>query len=469
MGEKTLTLPADIRESRIHGHTVRRYDHPLGFSVAELVMPDQEVNAAIGAMLSRDPGALEDRLKRMNPSMKENILGRYFRNYGHSSIGEMGHLFLTVENISMVGAMYTVMFGRFSGQEASTRYSDFRGTDYFLPTVLRDNETAHATVREWFGLYGEVYSILMDEYLRQGIPERESKPRALDVAGAFLPVAARTGVVLTSDIRNLIEHAWDMQSYRRHEEMNGIGGHLLAVINRICPNSVKTRTRTEFEHLEDARYAVLHESSLMRSVETDRSMKPSVSLDLFRTEEFRMVADRVIRSRLPTDMLGSYGVIGARADISFRSLRDLLRHRPFSKKFLPPWSGHEFTVWYLAALPEQYRKNIAARVTTLLETVQRDFSWRGYCTPCLEYGTPLQGETALYLLPMGFRVRCEMVGTVDKWLHLLRLRTGNTVHPEVRAIVQQWTRGIAAAFSVRPGRLGDMSGSSDYEKRSEYA
>lgn len=82
----------------------------------------------------------------------------------------------------------------------------------------------------------------------------------------------------------------------------------------------------------------------------------------------------------------------------------------------------------------------------------------------------LQGSSsrdALYFLPMGVEVFFEMNGTLDKWLYLLRLRSGVRVHPEVRNIVHTWIHQFAGTLGVSVDRLGDMSDAADYGKRSE--
>ena len=307
--------------------------------------------------------------------------------------------------------------------------------------------------------------MLLEEYHRHGIPEHEAEPMAFDISGAFLPIAARTSVVLTCDIRNLIEQAWNLQSYRRYEELEAIGTHLLAVINAICPNSVKMRTPEELMDLEQARCAVTH-PGIMKTQEK-KSVKPSVSFRNFDLKIFRekRILDPVLKSRLEVKSLGQYGVIGARAEVSFRSLRDLYRHRPFAKSFIPVlhMDGNVFAGWYLKQIPHKYRKSVTERAKSLLVYGGSSaFTRRGY----LRHESSLPPQNQLYLLPMGVAVRCEFTSSAEKWLYLLRLRSGSTVHPEVRTVVQKWMKEFARKLKVEPECLGDMSPNPDYTKRS---
>ena len=68
-----------------------------GIEIKALYIPklDPETQAALGATLSRDPGSIESRLKRILgcPETKERIMEVYFKRYGHNSIGDMGSLY----------------------------------------------------------------------------------------------------------------------------------------------------------------------------------------------------------------------------------------------------------------------------------------------------------------------------------------------------------------------------------------
>lgn len=172
---------AVVREEVI----VQEYPHPL-FSISAIKMsPNPEVCAALGAQQSRSPASLVSRAGNLTEPALKRIIGKYFKKYGHNSVGEMGTLFLSIEGISMIAALRVIDTPLFRGQEASTRYMSFKDPSYSFPELLRSNREAHEVVRENSALYNEVFGILFNEYIQEGMEEKDARPRAFDVAGAF--------------------------------------------------------------------------------------------------------------------------------------------------------------------------------------------------------------------------------------------------------------------------------------------
>ena len=446
-----------VESKVVNGITVRTYPHPLEFSVSSVdSSPSAEVAATIGASQSRDPRPLIKLIEDLTPEKKERIVGTCFKEYGHSSIGEMGNLFLTIEGISMLDALHAICFQKFSGQEASTRYIDFSAQQYMLPPELHTDKTANHIVAQWFEIYQEVLDILLKQFADSGMSKRKAKPKALDIASAFLPVATKTGVVLYGNIRNLIEHCWEMQSHSDAPITGSIGDHVLQVIEDNCPNSVKQRSPEELAARNELRN-VAHRS-IPWMVYPLLSRGSVVSFKYFDDGGFTSsVLNNALASRLPDESLGRYGVIRAQTIVSFRSLRDLLRHRPFAKAWhsIMESKGYQnirFCPWYLEQLPEQCRSVVTERANHLISSALEEVS--------------ATSQDRMYLFPMGMQVFLEMTGSIDKWLYLLRLRSGLKVHPEVRQIMHRWIEKFAEYFDLPPDTFGNMTPDSDYLLRS---
>ena len=453
-----MSLKHSVYESMI-GTSVCEYPHESGFTIAALdndtVSP--ELQAALGATLSRDPAPLKLRANEITPEKTERIIGRYFREYGHSSVGEMGNLFFSIEGISMVDAVRTICFPRFFGQEASTRYIDFSQSQYVLPSDLREKKGAHRIMGGWFDLYQEVLDILMKHFTSVGnMSKKTAKPKAFDIAGGFLPIAAKTSVVVCGNIRNLIEHCWEMQSHIDSPLTQEIGNHLLEVIDDRCPNSVKHRDHEEIVNRNNLRN-VLHNDTRWHLSQL-RSAGPIGFFQYFDTDSFCAVAKNVFDSRLPDNLLGRYGTIRAQTEISFRSLRDVLRHRPFAKTWrlgnINTPSDKLFSQWYVDQIPEDSRDAVKMRVNDLISDA---------------YNLEEEYHNQIYLLPMGSISLLEMAGNIDKWLYFLRLRSGITVHPELREVVHCWIQRFATQFAIPPDHFGNMLPNPDYSLRAKDA
>ncbi len=478
-----ITLPTRPSIHRIRRETVRVYKHLADFSITAKVSGNAERDAAIGAAQSRNPATLLERMLELTLQAVKRIIGRYFRNYGHSSVGEMGNLYLSFEGISMIGALRTINFPLFRGQEASTRYLDFSEPRYRLPQSLSVNQhlltTVEHAVHEWFGLYRDVLDICRNAFRKDGMPESEIEPRAFDIAGAFLPVAAKTSVVMTCDIRNAIEQAWRLQSHLDEEETRCIGEHMLAIIDNLCPNSVKERTEQDLADLhyvrtmlwvlsrEDSDVSAARQHNLCFAASTadaedndgqlsDNEGGVAARMDYGNFNSQALFKDVIMNPgrdvvlRRPDSILGRYGSITGTGELSFRSMRDMWRHRPYAKEFhLLPYT---FADWYIRQLPIEHRSRIEERIDAIYSTLK-------------PVGIQLRKDL-LYAMPMGIMSRFEMTGPLDKWLYLLRLRSGVKVHPEVRGIVHSWIRDLAEHLSCSEDLFGDMTPSADYRKRS---
>ena len=444
------------------------YQHSLGFMISTIVgSPHPEFLAALGASLSRNPASLSERICDFTPEKTARIIGDFFRRYGHSSIGEMGNLFFSVEGISMVDAIHTICFPLFFGQESSTRYIDFSSQGYVLPPDLCDSTDAHRIVREWFALYQDVLSILMQHFTAAGMSEKVARPRAFDIAGGFLPIATKTSVVVCGNMRNLIEHCWEMQSYFSSPLTQKIGDHLLQVIDTICPHAVVCRSDDELVKRDTLR-TVLRDNVAWYFNHLLSASRSVVSFRHFDVVGFDAISEDVFASRLPDQLLGRFGAIQMQTAVSFRSLREILRHRPFSKTwcmlthsvFRQRFDSSDafldalFCPWYFEQLPEDCRDSVRERTHRLVADV-------------LELEAT--HHTEMYLLPMGVRVFLEMTGGIDKWLYFLRLRSGLKVHPEVREIVCSLIERFSTHLSIPDEKFGDMSPHPDYVLRSEDA
>jgi hypothetical protein len=102
----------------------------------------------------------------------------------------MGYLIFSVEGLSMKGAFYLLENQLFNGQEASTRYLDFSKMG-ILPVSKEVDKLSEESMK----IYRDLKEKLKKHFMENdGMLEKEAEPRAFDIAGAFLPISARTNV-----------------------------------------------------------------------------------------------------------------------------------------------------------------------------------------------------------------------------------------------------------------------------------
>ena len=193
-----------------------------------------ETQATIGATLSRDPGSIESRLEKIfgNKKISQRVLDVYFKKYGHNSIGDMGTVMFSIERLSMLGAFNLVEHTLFNGQEASTRYLNF-GEMGFLPI----NSEIDKYSEEAFEKYRYILDFLKNKFIQEGMEEKVAEPKAFDIAGAFLPISARTNVYWYGSIRSTIEKIRELRS--GNDEDREVGFAMFEVFQKVCPNSMR--------------------------------------------------------------------------------------------------------------------------------------------------------------------------------------------------------------------------------------
>ena len=442
------------------------------FTINVLGDSDPELFAAIGASVSRNPASLKERTESLTEATKERILGRYFRDYGHNSVGEMGQIFLSVEGVSMPTAWKTISFRRFAGQEASTRYIDFSDQEYVLPPRMRKHKCFTHAVDSLFSAYRRVLNLCMEHFTESaggGLSEAEARPKAFDIAGGFLPGAAKTNVVITSDIRNLIEQGQALRAYQEDQELREVGDALLRTVDALCPNSVPESA------FDDEQQSIWRSGSALLSERlTHAENVCAVDMECFkmRTLSFSNMTKAFRQAHRLSEELDHFGVIQTRAPISFRSLRDVYRHRMFAKtaKIVRPVA---LAPWLCGSKENQCFeavgafKSDTARDLFLQEVEKVNELMRGVEAEIKKQG--LSEFSMLYALPMGVRMQVELTGGIGQWLYFLKLRSGKKVHPEVRTITHCFAEEIGLALKIPFEYLVETAVDTDYRRRSRDA
>ena len=366
-------------------------------------------NGSLNATLSRDPGSIESRLEKVfgNEKIAQRVLDIYFKKYGHNSIGDMGTVMFSVEGLSMMGAVRLVEHRLFNGQEASTRYLDF-GKMGYLPINPEIDEYS----KKAFEKYRYILDFLKNKFIQEGVEEKVAEPKAFDIAGAFLPISARTNVYWYGSIRSTIEKIRELRS--GNDEEKEIGLAMSEVFQKVCPNSMRD---TGEDYL-----------SVTKKLSKDIKSKIEIgyNFNAFDKNNFISSENDNLRNLLSIDSdlnelpneLGCFGNITVGFNFDFRSSRDIHRHRAFNSNTflsLKPQGVEEF---YIQKLPEEMRDEILnyfEKSIKELKDIQEGF----------------------YGMPMAVKFPYFMTGDLRAWLYFLKLRSGSTVHPTVVKLVRE--------------------------------
>jgi thymidylate synthase ThyX len=429
-----------IKEKTIGPVTLAEINTANGIEVQGVWVPEfpPELQAALGATLSRDHGSTDKRLENIfsNKEVERRIMDVYFKKYGHNSIGDMGFMIVSFNGLTMKGGFHTLEHRLFNGQEASTRYIDFENMGFMPISPEVDIQS-----KKLFSVYSSLKDDLIEYYINEGMNKTEAEPKAFDIAAAFLPLSARTNVFWVGSIRTYINQSRELKAMGG--ECSEIGEAMEAMVSHICPNSVRV--------LEDDRY--IQDSLVQRDIIMDlmsRKIRVNTSgldfsnFNLFYFAEYRKNLGNVI---IPTDALSLFGNINAAFDIDFRSGRDTHRQRAFSMNTACSFVPNGIEDFYFNEIPKELLSSVKPIIQEiLLESTDLD--------------------NGVYGMPMATKFPWIKSGNLPAWLYYLKLRSGPKVHPTLIPLVQGFGKEFEKILNLKDlYQRGDV----DYGKRSDDA
>jgi thymidylate synthase ThyX len=395
-----------------------------------------ELLAATGARYSRNNEGLETILSKIDWQNTDKSVDTIFRmvDYGHASIADMAPVAMFIDGVTIYLATY--LWGiapTASGQESSTRYIEYKSSSipHAAELGVKPARQLEIHTTRCFSLYQTALDLWRRAAKRDpknmGIPEevladtsekgqkkldRMIRNYAFDRARVFLPVCAKTNVMMIASARAWVEIISHLLSHPLPEAQS-LGRLLREQLDLVTPRL--TRHACFKQDVHDV---------IIQSLRATQKTKPydkpddGAWINLFnvklpRIDEYcRMRTNRYSPFGQPVRMLPVH--FGWR-QIGFAEMRDLNRHRTGNKScdyyphgfHLPidqsPHAQHAQELVKLAKYAEIARK----KATTLLH----------------------RGDwTYVYFLMLGHTVGFSHVTTLDKFIYEAELRTGVGAH-----------------------------------------
>ena len=399
---------------------------------------DPETVAMLQALYSRSADSVERHVEQVRTRGSAKFMASYYVGYGHASIGDCGTTTLFLEGISILAAKAIQDTALFSGQETSTRYIDF--TDQPLVDPIGTAES-QAYLRRWIDYYEElipqVQAALRDRFPRSAdVAERTwgkaIEARAFDIMRGFLPAGATTQTSWTTSLRHAHEHLARL-SHHPLEEVRSLAAQSRDLLRERYPSS--------FGHMT----ASADEAFLAAAAQADAYLDPATVPQIPEGFEYRtdidndeleriagdLIAERPKRAALPR-FLAELGTYRCTFPIDFGSFRDLQRHRNGICRMPLLTDDLGFHSWYIDQLPAEVREGARDFVDRQLAEFRR-----------LRTAHRLDRATAQYLLPIGMTILCRLTYDLPQMVYVAELRSGQTVHPTLRAIAQQMAGALA--------------------------
>ncbi len=177
-------------------------------------MPPEKSAYAL-ARYSRSPDSIEESLKWVHGHSSEKFWEQFYFAYGHGSIADLGHVTISLENISELAAIRVEDEPLWDGQAKSSRYQNFAVSGCYMPSNIGGTETEalyRGILGSLFNLYRAFHDPLQQflreqapkpDAMKQGDYDRTIAARTFDVTRYLLPLAAKTNVGQVVSIRTL--------------------------------------------------------------------------------------------------------------------------------------------------------------------------------------------------------------------------------------------------------------------------
>jgi len=403
-----------------------------------------ELLAASGARYSRNNEGLEAILSKIDPNNLDKSVDGIFRmiDYGHQSIADMAPVAMFIDDLSIFLAYLIWSWcPTAGGQESSTRYIKLDRSGLVDPSLFGLPEEEHDG---WYNFMGECFdaygsALEMWEQVGTENPEltlipnsllndasekaqkkvaRMKRNYAFDRARYFLPVAAKTNMMLIMSSRGWVQLCQNLLSHWL-PEANLLGAKIRDELELSAPRMVKHAGRNDsFVAGHESEFGLVAEVARAEDTPSGEAACRAI-IEIFPPTGVSEM--NLVESLRSHD--NRYAFVGSAAcrtsvrfswsAVSIGEIRDLNRHRT-GQKYCPliP-QGFYYAKDQLPAgtqLDGQFEK-LGERSTKACH------SWLAQESPCY----------AVWFL-LGSQFRFEHTTTLDKFIYEAELRTGTGAH-----------------------------------------
>ncbi len=390
-----------------------------------------EAEAMLQALHSRSIGGLRSHLDVLGKRGPDNFMKNFYVGYGHKSIGDCGTISLFIEGVSMLAAKAIQDWALYSGQEASTRYIDFKIQPFKNPLGTKEGEEL---IEAWRTFYMDSMEETK-EHLKKQFPmqtdETESiydkaiSARAFDALRGFLPAGATTNLAWHTNLRQ----AADKVALLRHHpllEIRNVGVAIEKALQTAFPNSFghkyyeNTETYNEFWMQNDYYY---HNRECKDFV----LLKNNVDTSLLSKKDLE---SRPAKTELPRH-LAEAGTVQFEFLLDFGSYRDLQRHRAIVQRMPLLTTEFGFEEWYLNEIPNEIKQ----KALVFLKTQEQKIN-----------SLNISKEEKQYYIGMGYRTSNRLTANLPALVYLVELRATRFVHPTLRKRAIQMAEVLIKEF-----------------------
>lgn len=391
-----------------------------------------ESAAMLQALHSRSTGGLKSHLKILAEKGSDNFMKNFYVGYGHKSIGDCGTASIFIEGVSMLVAKAIQDWPLYSGQEASTRYVDFKNLPFNNPLGTKEGEEI---LESWRQFYVDSLEITKDS-LKQRFPigdgenektyDKAIAARAFDTLRGFLPAGATTNLAWHTNLRQAADK---IMMLRHHplKEVRDTGDAIEKALQKAFPNSFVHKLYEDTENYNE--YIMKNDYYYHNPSTSDFAITKNDIDSNFLPKE--ILSKRPAKTELPKH-LAEAGNMQIEFLLDYGSFRDIQRHRAVTQRMPLLTTDIGFEEWYISELPQELKDKATDFLKNQEEKIKK---------------LNLSKEEKQYYIAMGYKVSNRLTGSLPALVYLAELRATRFVHPTLRKKAKMLAQSLVDSFS----------------------
>ncbi|MGE5627760.1 MAG: FAD-dependent thymidylate synthase [Solirubrobacterales bacterium] len=204
--------------------------------------PNPELVIAKAAKLCYSSVGVEKMNEKMDSESIEKFINMLM-SYGHESPVEHVSFTFAIEGVSRSLTHQLVRHRIASYSQQSQRYVKLEQFEYVIPPEIENDNRAKEvfikSMEKSQQSYNELVDILMTKYLDLGMKNGPAEKKAIEDARYVFPNACETKIVVTMNVRSLLNFFRHRCCNRAQWEIRELAYQMLKLVKSVCPTIFK--------------------------------------------------------------------------------------------------------------------------------------------------------------------------------------------------------------------------------------
>ncbi len=204
--------------------------------------PNPELLIAKAAKLCYSAVGVEEMNEKMDKEKTDKFVGMLM-SYGHESPVEHASFTFAIEGVSRSLTHQLVRHRIASYSQQSQRYVKMEQFEYIVPPEIEKDKEARAvfinSMEQSQKAYNELSEILKKKYVESGMQNNAAEKKAIEDARYVFPNACETKIIVTMNVRSLLNFFRHRCCNRAQWEIRGLAYQMLKQVKDVCPSIFK--------------------------------------------------------------------------------------------------------------------------------------------------------------------------------------------------------------------------------------